>query len=166
MRHKSHDGLQKRKLYAKKLSEPIYLQGQFHARFKIKILKIKWAEKFSTFYAQCEPVIKLLRWLSQQDEIIYSGEFSFWCTCVFTRNFFSFLTVGIFVNILCSKTVNKSRVGFRGGMYIRGCQMGMQGPQLCAKPHHFCKLDKATSRMAFLDLNLQVLQVATSNSNN
>ena len=48
------------------------------------------------------------------------------------------------------------------------CQMGMQGPQLCAKPHHFCKLDLATSRMAFLDLNLHpnVLQVATLNSNN
>ena len=53
------------------------------------------------------------------------------------------------------------------GMYVfRGCQIGMQGPQLCAKPSHFCKLDVATSRMAFLDLNLHVLQVATSNSNN
>ena len=31
---------------------------------------------------------------------------------------------------------------------------------------HFCKLDVATSRMAFLDLNLHVLQHATSNSNN
>ena len=30
----------------------------------------------------------------------------------------------------------------------------MQGPKLCAKPRHFCKLDVATSRMAFLDLNL------------
>ena len=41
--------------------------------------------------------------------------------------------------------------------YIRGCQIGMQGPQLC-------ELDMATSRMAILDLNLQhVLQVATSN---
>ena len=46
----------------------------------------------------------------------------------------------------------------------RGCQIDIQGPQLCAKPHHFCKLDVATSRMAFLDLF--VLQVATSNSNN
>ena len=32
----------------------------------------------------------------------------------------------------------------------RGCQIGMQGPQLCSEPHHFCKLDMATSRMAFL----------------
>ena len=29
----------------------------------------------------------------------------------------------------------------------------MLGPQLCAKPRHFCKLDVATSRMAFLDIN-------------
>ena len=50
--------------------------------------------------------------------------------------------------------------------YIRGCQIGMQGHQICAKPCHFCKLDVATSRMAFLDLNLHVLQLATSNSNN
>ena len=28
----------------------------------------------------------------------------------------------------------------------------MQGPQLCAKPRHFCKLDVATSRMAFQTL--------------
>ncbi len=54
----------------------------------------------------------------------------------------------------------------RSGINIRGCQIGMQGPQLCAKPRHFCKLDVATSRMAFLNLNLHVLQVATSNSNN
>ena len=47
--------------------------------------------------------------------------------------------------------------------YFRGCQIGMQGPQLFAKPRHFFKLDVATSRMAFLDLNLHVLQVATSN---
>ena len=53
------------------------------------------------------------------------------------------------------------------GIYVfRGCQIGMQGLQLFAKPSHFCKLDVATSRMAFLDLNLHVLQVATSNSNN
>ena len=53
------------------------------------------------------------------------------------------------------------------GIYVfRGCQIGMQGPQFCAKPSHFCKLDVATSRMAFLDLNLHVLQVASSNSNN
>ena len=37
----------------------------------------------------------------------------------------------------------------------------MQGPQLCTKPRHFCKLDVVTSRMAFLDLDLHVLQVAT-----
>ena len=52
------------------------------------------------------------------------------------------------------------------GMQPRGCQIGMQGPQLCAEPRHFCKFDVATSRMAFLDLNLHVLQLATSNSNN
>ena len=51
-------------------------------------------------------------------------------------------------------------------MYVRGCQIGMQGPQLCAEPRHFCKLDVATSRIAFLDLNLHVLQVAPSNSKN
>ena len=51
-------------------------------------------------------------------------------------------------------------------IYIRGCQIGMQGPQLCAEPRHFCKLDVATSRIAFLDLNLHVLQVAPSNSKN
>ena len=49
---------------------------------------------------------------------------------------------------------------------IRGCQIGMQGPQLCAQPRHFCKLDVATSRIEFLDLNLHVLQVAPSNSKN
>ena len=49
---------------------------------------------------------------------------------------------------------------------FRGCQIGMQGPQLCAKPRHCCKLDLAISRMAFLDLNLYFLRVATSNSNN
>ena len=53
-----------------------------------------------------------------------------------------------------------------GNIQFRGCQISMQGPQLCAKPRHFCKLDVATSKMAFLDLNLHVLQVATSNSNN
>ena len=53
------------------------------------------------------------------------------------------------------------------GTYTRrGAQIGMQGPQLCAEPRHFCKLEVATSRMASLDLNLHVLQVATSNSNN
>ena len=51
-------------------------------------------------------------------------------------------------------------------IYSRGCQIGMQGPQLCAKPRHFCKLGVVTFRMAFLDLNLHVLQLATSNSNN
>ena len=49
---------------------------------------------------------------------------------------------------------------------IRWCQIGMQGPQLCAKPRHLCKLEVATSRMAFLDLNLHVLEVAASNSHN
>ena len=52
------------------------------------------------------------------------------------------------------------------GLGSRGCQIGMQGPQLCAKPRHFFKLDVATSRMFFLDLNLHVLQVATSKLNN
>ena len=47
-----------------------------------------------------------------------------------------------------------------------GCQIGMQGPQFCTEPRHFCKLDVATSRIAFSDFNLNVLQVATSNSNN
>ena len=42
----------------------------------------------------------------------------------------------------------------------------MQGPQICAKPHHFCKLDTATSRMVFFNLNLHVLKLAISNSNN
>ena len=51
-------------------------------------------------------------------------------------------------------------------VYCRGCQIGRQGPQLCAKPRHFCKLDVAASRMAFLNLNLHVLQVATLNSKN
>ena len=53
-----------------------------------------------------------------------------------------------------------------GGMEARDCQIGMQGPQLCPEPCHFCKFDVATSRMAFLDLNLHGLQVNTSNSNN
>ena len=44
---------------------------------------------------------------------------------------------------------------------FRGCQFGMQGPQLCAKPGHFCILDMATYILAFLDLNLHVLQVTT-----
>ena len=52
------------------------------------------------------------------------------------------------------------------GMYIRGCQIGMQGPQLCTGPRHFCKLDVPSSRLAFLDLKLHVLQLGTSNSNN
>ena len=51
-------------------------------------------------------------------------------------------------------------------IHCRGCQIGMQGPQLCAKPRHFCKWDVATSRMTFSDLNLHILQVAISNSNN
>ena len=36
-------------------------------------------------------------------------------------------------------------------MYSRECQIGMQGPQLFPEPGHFCKLDVATSRIAFLD---------------
>ena len=48
---------------------------------------------------------------------------------------------------------------------IRGCQIGIQRPQFCEKPRHFWKLDMATSRMAFLDLNLHCLQLAPSNSN-
>ena len=44
------------------------------------------------------------------------------------------------------------------------CKIGMQGPQLCAKSRHFCKLDVATSRMAILELNLHGLQVDTSNN--
>ena len=51
-------------------------------------------------------------------------------------------------------------------MHIRECQIGMQGPQLCAGPRHFCKLDVPSSRIAFLDLKLLVLQLGTSNSNN
>ena len=35
---------------------------------------------------------------------------------------------------------------------MRGCQIGLQRPQLCADPRHFCKLDVATSRIAFLDM--------------
>ena len=46
---------------------------------------------------------------------------------------------------------------------LGGCQIGMQGSQLCAEPRHICKLDVATPRMAFLDLKLHVLQFATSN---
>ena len=30
----------------------------------------------------------------------------------------------------------------------------MQGPHLCAEPRHFCKLDVATSRIVFLNLEL------------
>ena len=41
-------------------------------------------------------------------------------------------------------------------LQFRGCQIGMQWPQLCSKARHFCKLDVATSRMAFLDLNMHV----------
>ena len=51
-------------------------------------------------------------------------------------------------------------------IYVRGCQICMQGPQLCAKLRHFCKLDVATSRMAFLYLNLHALQLDNSISNN
>jgi hypothetical protein len=43
----------------------------------------------------------------------------------------------------------------------------MQGPYLnLAKPYHFWQLRRGTSKEAFLDLNLQFLQLATSNSRN
>ena len=42
-----------------------------------------------------------------------------------------------------------------------GYQIGMQGPQLFAKPRHFCKLDVATSRMAFFNLLHLALQIET-----
>ena len=42
----------------------------------------------------------------------------------------------------------------------------MQVPHLFAKPGHFRNLDVATSKKAFLDLQLHVLQLATSNSQN
>ena len=51
-------------------------------------------------------------------------------------------------------------------MYYRGCQIGMRGPQLCAGPLQFCKLDVPSSRIAFLGLKLLVLQLGTKNSNN
>ena len=41
----------------------------------------------------------------------------------------------------------------------------MQRPQLCANPRHFCELDVATSRMAFLDLNQGPLKIWTEHSN-
>ena len=71
-----------------------------------------------------------------------------------------------FLQRLLAVSFRKYGLLFAPSLNIRGCQIGMQGPQLCAKPRHFCKLDVATSRMAFLDLNLHVLQVAISNSNN
>ena len=37
---------------------------------------------------------------------------------------------------------------------IKRCQIGMQGPHLCAKPCHFCNLEGASSKKAFLDLKL------------
>ena len=49
-------------------------------------------------------------------------------------------------------------------MKIRECQIGMQGPKrsLAQSLVIFANyLDMATSRMAFLDLNLHVLQFAT-----
>ena len=57
-------------------------------------------------------------------------------------------------------------INVEGSMLVRGCQIGMQGPQLCAGPRHFFKLDVPSSRLAFLDLKLHVLQLGTSNSNN
>ena len=35
----------------------------------------------------------------------------------------------------------------------------MQGPQLFTEPRHFCKLDVATSRIAYLDPNLNVYKL-------
>ena len=49
---------------------------------------------------------------------------------------------------------------------VRWHQIGMQGPQLCPGPRHFCKSDVPSSILAFLDLKLHVLQLGTSNSNN
>ena len=55
----------------------------------------------------------------------------------------------------------------RDWLLVLGLNEGLvECATLCAKPGHFCKLDVATSRMAFLDFNLHVLQVAASNSNN
>ena len=51
-------------------------------------------------------------------------------------------------------------------MIIRRCQIGMQGPHLCAKSRHICNSDVAASKMAFFDLKLHVLELATSNSEN
>ena len=52
-------------------------------------------------------------------------------------------------------------------LYVyRSVKSACKDSQLCAEPRHFCKLDMTPSRMAFLDLNLYVLEVATSNSNN
>ena len=64
------------------------------------------------------------------------------------------------------KYLSHYSLGAKTCAIIRGCQIGMQGPQLYAEPRQFCKLDVATSRIAFLDLNLHVLQVAPSNSKN
>ena len=52
------------------------------------------------------------------------------------------------------------------GIGAVACQIGTKGPKLCAKLRHFCKLDVATTRMAFLDLNLHALQLDNSISNN
>ena len=69
-------------------------------------------------------------------------------------------------NISTFFTLQKSNNANLLSLKVRGCQIGMQGPQLWAKHLHFFKLDVATSRIAILDLKLHVLQVAISNSNN
>ena len=60
--------------------------------------------------------------------------------------------IKIFIRFV-SKLHNMSLL-YSVGVITRVCQIGMQGPQLCSKPRHFCKLYVATSRMAILELNL------------
>ena len=38
----------------------------------------------------------------------------------------------------------------------------MQGPYFSAKPRHFCNLDVATPKKAYIDIKLHVLQLTTS----
>ena len=89
-----------------------------------------------------------------------------WKTVLFALELFHCLPLWTTVRVHGKKLQNATKKIIVLACSIRGCQIGMQGPQLCAKPRHFCKLDVATSRIAFLDLNLHVLQVATSNSKN
>ena len=65
-----------------------------------------------------------------------------------------FLTPGSLVQITKEPFQDINKWYASWAMDIRGCQIGMQGPELCAEPRHFCKLDVATSRIAILDLNL------------